>query len=66
MSESLHTELHVHTELHSALIMHAYDARETFTSKGNIHIIHAYGFTTVLWYKPTIYDLLVFKQVTRT
>jgi len=38
--------------------MHAFDAREALTPKEYIHIIPAYGFSTV-------YDLLVFKQVTK-
>ena len=38
--------------------MHAFDAREAFTPKEYIHIIPAYGF-------PMVYDLLVFKEVTR-
>ena len=45
------------------LITHAYDAREALTSNRYIHIIHAYGFTMVLWYKATTYDLLVLNKL---
>ena len=43
-------------------MIHIIHAREI---RRYAHIIHAYGFTMVLWYKPMIYELLVFKQVTR-
>jgi len=43
-----------HWAVFGALIIHAYDATEAFTSKGYIYIIHAYEFTIVLRYKPMV------------
>ena len=56
MNESLHTELHIHTELHPVnFILHTYGIKRyihiihAYEIRRYAHIIHAYGFMIYLF-----------------